>query len=71
MATATSVMIAGFALVTATYAWYVANHTVDATTTQISATTNGFILQIATAEEGPQHGGEAVVVSGINRRRKN
>ena len=56
--TAASVLISAVALTSATYAWYVANNTVDATTTQISATTNGFILQIATAEEGPQHGGE-------------
>ena len=58
MATAASVLISAIALTSATYAWYVANNTVEATTTQISATTNGFILQIATAEQGPQHGGE-------------
>lgn len=58
MATAASVLISGVALTSATYAWYVSNHTVEATTTQISATTNGFILQIATADQGPQHGGE-------------
>ena len=58
MATAASVLISGIALTSATYAWYVANNTVEAITTNISATTNGFILQIATAEEGPQHGGE-------------
>ena len=58
MATATSVLISGIALTSATYAWYVANNTVEAVTTNISATTNGFILQIATAEQGPQHGGE-------------
>ena len=58
MATAASVLISGVALTSATYAWYVSNHTVEATTTKISATTNGFILQIATAEQGPQHGGE-------------
>lgn len=58
MGTAASVLISAVALTSATYAWYVANNKVEATTTQISATTNGFILQIATAEEGPQHGGE-------------
>ena len=58
MATAASVLISGIALTSVTYAWYVSNHTVEATTTKISATTNGFILQIATAEQGPQHGGE-------------
>ena len=52
------VCVSAVALTSATYAWYVANNTVEATTTNISATTNGFILQIATAEEGPQHGGE-------------
>ena len=56
--TAASVLISVVALTSATYAWYVANNAVEATTTQISATTNGFILQIATADQGPQHGGE-------------
>ena len=58
MATAASVLISGIALTSATYAWYVANNTVEAVTTNVSATTNGFILQIATAKQGPQHGGE-------------
>ena len=57
LAAAASVMITAFALTSVTYAWYVANNTVEATTTSISATTNGFILQIATAAEGAQHGG--------------
>ena len=38
--------------------WYVTNNRVEATTTNISAPANGFILQIATADQGPQHGGE-------------
>lgn len=38
--------------------WYVTNNRVEATTTNISATANGFILQIATADQGPQHCGE-------------
>ena len=38
--------------------WYVTNNRVEATTTNISATANGFILQIATADQGPQHGGK-------------
>ena len=53
-----SVMITAVALTSATYAWYVANNKVKATTSTISAKTNGFILQIATLEEGAQHGGE-------------
>lgn len=52
-----SVIISALTLTSATYAWYVSNNTVQATTTTISATTNGFILQIATAKDGAQHGG--------------
>lgn len=52
-----AVIVTAFALTTSTYAWYVTNNNVQATTTTISATTNGFILQIATAEDGAQHGG--------------
>ena len=52
------VLIATMSLTTATYAWYVANNNVKATTSSISAKTNGFILQIATLKEGAQHGGE-------------
>ena len=51
------VLVAAIALGSSTYVWYVTNNTVEATTTNISATTNGFILQIATAKEGAQHGG--------------
>lgn len=53
-----SVLAAFVALSSATYAWYVTNNTVKATTSSISAKTNGFILQIATLAEGAQHGGE-------------
>lgn len=52
-----SVLLSAFALSSATYAWYVANNTVAAKTSTISATTNGFILQIATKDKGAQHGG--------------
>ena len=55
---AVSAMVAAVSLTSATYAWYVANNTVTATTSTISATTNGFILQIAKLSEGAQHGGE-------------
>lgn len=58
IATAISCMIAALSLSSATYAWYVANNTVKAKTSSISAKTNGFILQIATLAEGAQHGGE-------------
>lgn len=46
VAAAVSVVLSAFALSAATYAWYVANTKVSATTSTISATTNGFILQI-------------------------
>lgn len=53
-----SVIVAAVALSSSTYAWYVANNTVKAKTSTITATTNGFILQITTAEKGGvQHGG--------------
>ena len=65
-AAAASLLITAFALTSATYAWYVMNNTVHATTTTISATTNGFILQIAKAEDGAQHGGEQMSLAASN-----
>lgn len=53
-----SVIVAFVALGSSTYAWYASNNTVKMQTASISAKTNGFILQIATLEEGAQHGGE-------------
>lgn len=58
VAAAISVVLSAFALSAATYAWYVANTKVSATTSTISATTNGFILQIDELKNGAQHGGE-------------
>ena len=58
VAAAVSVVLSAFALSAATYAWYVANTKVSATTSTISATTNGFILQIDELSKGAQHGGE-------------
>lgn len=55
--TAASLLTSLVALGTSTYAWYVTSNSVTATTTTISATTNGFILQISTLEKGIQHGG--------------
>lgn len=51
------VLVAGIALVSATYAWFISNNKVKGTTTTISATTNGFILQIADGDN-VQHGGD-------------
>ena len=67
---ALSVAVAVVALGSATYAWYVVNNKVEAATTKISATTNGFILQIATAEEGAQHGGEQKSLAASTRGHK-
>lgn len=58
VAAAVSVILSAFALSAATYAWYVANTKVSAATSTISATTNGFILQIDELKNGAQHGGE-------------
>lgn len=63
---AVSLMISAVALTSATYAWYVTNNTVQATTTTISATTNGFILQIANVEQGAQHGGNQMSLAASN-----
>lgn len=61
-----SVFLSLSAITSATYAWYVSNNTVQATTTTISATTNGFILQIATASDGAQHGGNQMSLAASN-----
>ena len=53
-----SFVITAIALTTTTYAWFVANNKVTAKTSTISATTNGFILQIAKLSDGVQHGGQ-------------
>ena len=57
VATATAVILAAFALSSATYAWFVSNSTVKGTTSTISAKANSFVLQIATKAQGAQHGG--------------
>ena len=53
-----SLGIATVALSSATYAWFVTNNKVEGITSTISATTNGFILQIGELSKGAQHGGE-------------
>ena len=57
VAAATAVILAAFALSSATYAWFVSNSTVKGTTSTISAKANSFVLQIATKAQGAQHGG--------------
>ena len=62
-----SVCVAGIALGSSTYAWYVSNNKVEGTTSKIYATTNGFILQIASVEDGgAQHGGNEQSLSATN-----
>ena len=50
-----SVAVAFVALASSTYAWYVSNNTVDATTSTIAAKTDNFVLQVAKLTEGAQH----------------
>lgn len=62
---AISVVMTTVALASATYAWYVANNTVDATTSTISARANGMVLQIVEGNT-PDHGSDtATVASGV------
>lgn len=51
-----AVLAAAASLSAATFAWYVSNNTVKATTSTISAKTNGFVLQINDAASGADHG---------------
>lgn len=60
---ALSVMISFVALSSATYAWYISNTNVKATTSTISAKANSFVLQIATLEAGAQHGDNQSLVA--------
>lgn len=57
------VMVSLVAFSSATYAWYVANTTVNATTSTISAKANNFVLQIAKLSEGAQHGDNQSLVA--------
>lgn len=43
-----SVSVAFVALASSTYAWYVSNNNVNATSSTIAAKTDNFVLQIAT-----------------------
>lgn len=64
-----SVSVAFAALVSSTYAWYVSNNKVDATSSTISAKTDNFVLQIATLEAGAQHGNnQSLVASSVGHK---
>ncbi|MGN0734041.1 MAG: hypothetical protein ACI4LC_07700 [Emergencia sp.] len=60
---ALTVMISFVALCSASYAWYVANTTVNATSSIISAKANNFVLQIAKYSDGAQHGDNQSLVA--------
>lgn len=63
------VMVSFVALSSATYAWYVANTTVNATASTISAKANNFVLQIAKLSEGAQHGAnQSLIASTVGHR---
>lgn len=51
------------ALVSATYAWFIANSTVQAASSTISAKSSNFVLQIAKLKDGAQHGSNQSLVA--------
>lgn len=58
-----SVMIAFLAIISSTYAWFITNTKVRGTTSTISAKANNFVLQIATLDDGAQHGDNQSLVA--------
>lgn len=64
-----SVMIAFIAISSSTYAWYVSNTTVNATSSTITAKANSFVLQIATKADGAQHGdNQSLIASNVGHK---
>lgn len=59
---ALAVIVSFVALGAATYAWYVFNNTVNATTSTISAQANGMVLQIVEGDT-PDHGSDTSTVA--------
>ena len=60
-----SLLMSFVALASSTYAWYVTNNRVSAGSTTISAKTDNFVLQVATLEEGAQHGDNQSLVASL------
>lgn len=58
LAAALAVIVSFVALGAATYAWYVSNNTVNATTSTISAQANGMVLQIAPSKNAIHNGSD-------------
>ena len=64
-----SVMIAFLAISSSTYAWFVSNTSVQGTASTISAKANSFVLQIATKDQGAQHGdNQSLIASNIGHK---
>ena len=63
------VMIAFLAISSSTYAWFVSNTSVQGTASTISAKANSFVLQIATKDQGAQHGdNQSLIASNIGHK---
>lgn len=66
---ATTCLLAAVSLTVATYAWFVSNSSVKGTSSTIAAKSNSFVLQIANAENGAQHGeNQSLVASSTGHR---
>lgn len=69
IASALAVVVAFVALASSTYAWYINNNRVDASTSTISAKTDNFVLQIAKLKDGAQHGtNQSLVASSVGHK---
>ena len=58
-------ILSAFALISATYAWYVANNKVTSETSSIMAEANGFMLQIVKLGDTLDHGSDTALVSAV------
>lgn len=69
LAAVVSVMLVFLAISSSTYAWFVSNTSVQGTTSTISAKANSFVLQIATKDQGAQHGdNQSLIASNIGHK---
>lgn len=69
LAAVVSVMIAFLAISSSTYAWFVSNTSVQGTASTISAKANSFVLQIATKDQGAQHGdNKSLIASNVGHK---
>ena len=70
MAAIAMVVVAAIALGSSTYAWFVTNNKVDATTTNISAQSNAAFMTIANGETGAKNADTTSVSTTLRRNRK-